>query len=181
MEHEEFVARAEKTARNAAGVRSLARHVRLLYEDIRRLQGDDNAFLYMADVICKARKDRLDVAMMAERLRVYHHRDRKARGDKPIKRGLTPASELPAQTATPENEKSGSDEVVGGASLDAPAASASDMLRPEQEAAHHSRPTITPLPGNASPVDDQTEWAERRAITLGFTRRPGRRVVDGGG
>ncbi|WP_127143892.1 hypothetical protein [Pelagibacterium montanilacus] len=88
MTHDEFVARAQETARNAQGLRPLAGHVRRLYRDIRALQGDDNAFYYISEVIHAARGGDRDLSQTTERVKTYFHRYRKALGDPVVARGL---------------------------------------------------------------------------------------------
>lgn len=88
MTHEEFVMRAEQTARTAQGLRRLAAHVRRLYTAIRALQEDDNGFLYIGEVIQRARDDKTDTLAFATRVKTYYHRDRVALGDPLIPRGM---------------------------------------------------------------------------------------------
>tara|TARA_R100000365_G_C2720540_1_gene53208 strand:- start:27 stop:500 length:474 start_codon:yes stop_codon:yes gene_type:complete len=93
---EYFRERAAAERASAAGIRPLAHHVRALYVEIRTLREDGVGFKYIASVLIDARgQASCDPIDVTEKLRVYHHRDRKTLGDavpalKPAGRGALP-------------------------------------------------------------------------------------------
>ena len=79
---EYFRERAAAERASAAGIRPLAHHVRALYVEIRTLREDGVGFKYIASVLIDARgQASCDPIDVTEKLRVYHHRDRKTLGD----------------------------------------------------------------------------------------------------
>lgn len=80
--HEHFRERATLERASAAGIRPLAHHVRALYAEIRALRADGVPFKYIATVLIDVRgQSSSDPIEVTEKLRVYHHRDRKMLGD----------------------------------------------------------------------------------------------------
>jgi hypothetical protein len=173
MKHSEFVKLARGTARNAQGLRKLAPHVRLLYDAIRTLQDDDNAYLYMAEVLLLARGDKLDAQMIADRIRAYHFRDRAARGDAPVERGARKLTRIKPQgslnQATTINIKQ--------SEMELPPLTREAVVPTPQSTAQLSSPNALVDSLAAYPADH-----DRGALTRQLQQKQGRRkVVQGGG
>jgi hypothetical protein len=176
MKHSEFVKLAQGTARNAQGLRKLAPHVRLLYDAIRTLQDDDNAYLYMAEVLLLARGDKLDAQMIADRIRAYHFRDRAARGDAPVERGARKLTRI--KLRQPQGSLNQATTInIKQSETELPPLTREAVVPTTQSTAQLSSPNAPVNSLVAYPADH-----DRGAITRQLHQKQGRRkVVQGGG
>ncbi|MGV8855896.1 MAG: hypothetical protein ACOH2L_14765 [Devosia sp.] len=184
MNHEQFVKLANKTARNAQGMRPLACHVRRLYRTIRALQQDDNAFCYMAEVIQKARADKTDPLEFIDRVKTYYHRDRQAFGDALVKRGLhqrTNGSRASAITA--ETSEDAERNALNPSTKEAGVAVASDTALVVNTSREPNVSIIGegPRAAGAFGHEEHDVRRDRGALTAALHHRPGRRRVISGG
>tara|TARA_R100000365_G_C2740800_1_gene69511 strand:- start:502 stop:1041 length:540 start_codon:yes stop_codon:yes gene_type:complete len=177
--HEEFVGLACQTARNAQGLRPLAAHVRQLYGVIRALQKDDNAFLYIAEVIQKARNDKSDAFDFMNRVKSYHHRDRKAVGDPCVVRGIRRHG--PALTTSPVTEGTVRSPIAppSRAEGDAKAEIVGERARVGPALSEPS--VIPPAAGGPAPSAGPHHRDDLGALTAALHSRPGRRRIVSGG
>ena len=171
---EEFIELARRTAGNAQGLRPLARHVRKLYDAIRALQEDDNSFFYVADIIREARRDQTDPIEFMIRVKTYHHRDRTAKGDPLISRGMARRTEVVRESGV-------TGEVAG--SFAAPPKS--PVVAPEPGPPPVSRAADGEAATRAEflpPADGKNEARDYRpGLTAALHSRPGRRRTVPGG
>lgn len=141
---EHFRERAAAERANAAGTRPLAHHVRALYEEIRALRADGVGYKYVAAVLIDVREqascDPIDVT---EKIRVYHHRDRKTLGDtiptlRPAGRAPTPLATI-GQTTKVLDTPSSPAASMPTRSSDAPAGKTFSEGLPDVSRAIHTR------------------------------------------
>ena len=179
MTHEEFVDLAGQTARNAQGLRPLAGHVRQLYGVIRALQHDDNALLYIAEVIQKARNDKSDAFDFMNRVKSYHHRDRKAVGDPCVVRGIR--RHTPAPTTSPVTEGTVSPTITTPSRAEGEVIAEIVGERAEVGPAL-SDPSVTSLAaGGPTPSAVPRNGDDLGALTAALHSRPGRRRIVSSG
>lgn len=166
MDHEAFVKLAQETALTPQGnLLRLAPHVRLLYTEVRNVLEQGNAYLYIADVFVKARGEKIDAGAIAERIRVYHFRDRQMRGEEPVARG----------SRTLLLKKS---VAVGSKRSIIDAAQKHDESRFEPEEVHdYKHQGSRDLPGELQVHANDIVKKERMALTHAAHKRHNRRVT----
>ena len=179
MDHETFAKSAAATARNAQGIRPLAGQVRLLYDDIRKLQADDNSYFYIAEIIAASRGGVSDIDGLVGCIRVYHHRDRKVRGDKPIKRGSATQGRLDLPPPAPSPRQDSAIPAPAILSQDRPFAP--EILNTGANDGDPSIPIRLPETKAAAPSPQLGNDEDRAALTHALRQRGGRRIVADAG